>query len=297
MKKLSFLMVVLFFTHSCIAASDTTTTLTEQNIVSSLIPAHEADNDTPDTINNTPLLKFSAYDAIYINQSHKITPKKQHEESADLYYSIDVTYPQITGKELTEGEQQFNQRITNIVNKEMEDFKNSVKRDIPHMQTLPVTVRKNNFQIDYDIDLIHQLSLVSVRLTIQSMQAGRAHPYRTHKVLNFDLINNKELALSDLFKPKVNYLQTLASYSNKKLNQTVQEKDKWMIEEGAKPLAKNYKHWNIAKNAILITFDEYQVAPYVYGPQEVEIPYSELQALLSPQAKVIASLKNNKHIG
>jgi hypothetical protein len=34
---------------------------------------------------------------------------------------------------------------------------------------------------------------------------------------------------------------------------------------------------------LLITFDEYQVAPYAAGPQKVAIPYSELRALINPQ--------------
>lgn len=232
------------------------------------------------------------YDAVYISKTQKVTPVKKHEENENLHCNIDVTYPQISGKNLSTAEQKFNSHIIQIINQEIEQFKNRVKRDIPNIRNLPKEVQNNSFNIDYDLDVIHPLSLISVRLTMQGMQAGRAHPYRTHRVLNFDLINNKELALSDLFKPKSNYLEAIANYSHKKLDQTVQESDKWMIEEGAKAHAKNYRNWNIEKDAILITFDEYQVAPYVYGPQEVEIPFSELQHLLSTQAKIISSIKN-----
>jgi hypothetical protein len=125
------------------------------------------------------------------------------------------------------------------------------------------------------------------------MQAGRAHPYHQHQVFNFDLVNNKELALSDLFKPNADFLQAIAKYSSTKLQDSVNEKDKWMLVEGTKPTLKNYKNWNIEADAILITFDEYQVAPHMYGPQEVEIPFEDLKTLLSKQAEVIASAKDN----
>lgn len=165
-------------------------------------------------------------------------------------------------------------------------------KDLSHMQSLPEEVQHNTFRVDYDIDVIHpeSLSLISVRLSIEGMQAGRAHPFHAHEVLNFDLTHGKQLALKDLFKSRADYLNAIAKYSHTKLNQTLQEQDKWMISEGTKPNAKNYKNWNLEEDALLITFDEYQVAPYAYGPQEIEIPYSELKHLLSPKSPIFSSI-------
>jgi hypothetical protein len=248
----------------------------------------------PNSSNSTP---YHEFEAVSLSQTEKVIPKKQHEEDPAMHYEIDVIYPQIVGAELTPSAEIFNQQVHTLIATEIQQFKNSVKRDIPHMQTLPAEARHYSFKIDYDLDVVHPLSLVSVRLSLESSHAGRAHPYRAHRVFNYDLANNKELVLSDLFKPKSNYLQVLSEYSHKKLDETVGEKDKWMIAEGAKPLLKNFKNWNIAADSILITFDEYQVAPYTYGPQEVEIPFSELKNVLSPQAKNIASLDVPKTIG
>ena len=52
------------------------------------------------------------------------------------------------------------------------------------------------------------------------------------------------------------------------------------IETGAGAKAENYKSWNITKQGIFITFDSYQVAPYVAGPQEVTIPFTEIKNIL-----------------
>ena len=142
--------------------------------------------------------------------------------------------------------------------------------------------------MDYDLDFMQPL--ISVRISNEVAQAGRAHPFHSHRVVNFDLTQNKELTLSDLFKPKTNFLKTIAELSEKKLNETIGEKDRWMIKGGAEPLANNYKNWNIGKNSLLITFDEYQVAPYVYGPQAIAIPFSALENILSPQGKIISQI-------
>jgi hypothetical protein len=87
-----------------------------------------------------------------------------------------------------------------------------------------------------------------------------------------------------------------ATFSHKKLSDTLQ--DKWMISEGTKPEANNFRNWNLEEDGILITFEEYQVAPYVYGAQEVEIPYSVLKSYLSANAPIGTDVKeDNVKIG
>ncbi len=51
---------------------------------------------------------------------------------------------------------------------------------------------------------------------------------------------------------------------------------------GAQPTPENYGNWNITPDGLLITFDEYQVAAYAAGPQEVVVPYTELQSVIDP---------------
>ncbi len=292
MKKVTLLAATLLCSHLAFATETQTTSLNGETLVSALVDPNAETTEFSATRGAIPS-NAAEYEAVYLNKVSKIVPKNKHEKDRSMYYSIDATYPQITGKSHNEAESSFNKQVNAIIDEEMQQFKNSVKLDMPHMRTLPKEVRNNTFKIDYDIDVIHELAIVSIRFTIQGMQAGRAHPYRSHRVLNFDLMHNKALALSDLFKTDTKYLDALAKFSNKQLQKTVNEKDKWMIDEGAKAIAKNYKNWNIEKGAILITFDEYQVAPYVYGPQEIEIPYTELQQLLSPQAQMISSIKDN----
>lgn len=224
-----------------------------------------------------------------INSNLSAIPQSQHEENQEAHYTIDMKYPQISGKELSVSAQKFNQQVTDLVNQEIVRFKKFVKEDTVHMQTLPEDMKHNTLSVDYDIDVIHSSKqpIISVRLAIEGMQAGRAHPYHSYRTLNFDLGTGKVLALNDIFKPKTNYLKIFAKYSNQKLNNTL--KDKFMISNGTAPDIKNYKTWNIEPDGILITFDEYQVAPYVDGAQEVEIPFSELKNVIATRSPVIKS--------
>jgi len=68
-----------------------------------------------------------------------------------------------------------------------------------------------------------------------------------------------------------------------------------MVTQGTKPESKNFKNWNLQADSILITFDEYQVAPYVYGTQEVEIPYSVLEKILSAKSPIADCAKDSKN--
>jgi hypothetical protein len=261
------------------------------------VPYDTVNIPNDEDINNTsPLTDIDPMtddESLIINDHLKAVPKTDHDENAEYHYTIDVTYPQIMGDSLSQEAQQFNQVITSMVNDQVNQFKNIVKLDAVHMNTLPEELRNNTFKIDYDIDVIKpdtQLSVVSVRLSIEGMQAGRAHPFHAHQVLNFDLTHGKALVLNDLFKKNAAYLQAIAKYSNNKLNQTLN--DKWLIADGTKADLKNYKNWNLEADSILITFDEYQVAPYVDGPQEVEIPLAELKKWFAADAPVMAEFKS-----
>ncbi|MHB1949686.1 MAG: RsiV family protein [Gammaproteobacteria bacterium] len=231
-------------------------------------------------------------EAILISDDWKIVPKVDKEESSESSYTIKATYPQIEGENLSIQAQEFNKLISNLANQEVQQFKKYVAADMPHMQTLPAEIRNNSLQTEYDIDVVKPgtKTLISVRLTVEGMQAGRAHPYHVHHVLNFDLTTGKVLTLNDLFKAKTKYLNVIANIATKKLNEKLT--DKWMIAEGTKPLAKNFKNWNLENDGILITFDEYQVAPYVNGAQEVEISYADLKNILSPQSVIYTCVKN-----
>jgi hypothetical protein len=111
---------------------------------------------------------------------------------------------------------------------------------------------------------------------------GGAHPGLVHAVLNYDLTANRPLALADLFRPGVDALQTVAGYCINDLRQRQDLLFPDYATNGAAPRPENYRLWSLTPLGLLITFDEYQVAPYAAGPQTVLIPYQALETALDP---------------
>lgn len=225
-------------------------------------------------------------DAVFVTSQFKMVTQTQRDANEEQHLTIEANYPQIASDNLSPAAQQFNTIISNMVSQEINRFKKYVSSDMPHMKNLPEDLKHNSLRIDYDTDVVKPTNnaIISVRISIEGMQAGRAHPYHTNHVVNFDLSNGKTLSLADLFKPKANYIKVIADYCNKNLKQKLT--DKWMIDGGTKPIERNFRNWNLEAEGIVITFDEYQVAPYVDGIQEVRIPYKFLKNLISPKAPI-----------
>jgi hypothetical protein len=99
--------------------------------------------------------------------------------------------------------------------------------------------------------------------------------------LNYDLAQNKELALGDLFLSNSNYLEVISNYCINELRK--QPYSDVFTMEGVKPTLENYRNWNIIPEGLMVTFDTYQVAPGAAGPQVVVVPYGQLQAVIDPQ--------------
>jgi hypothetical protein len=61
--------------------------------------------------------------------------------------------------------------------------------------------------------------------------------------------------------------------------------------EGASAKLENYRNWLVKRQGLEITFDPYQVGPYVAGPQYVTIPYKALAKIINPAGPLAPFLK------
>ena len=131
------------------------------------------------------------------------------------------------------------------------------------------------------------------------------------RVLNFDLVSGKTLALGDLFRPEAEYLDALAAYCIADLKRQAAEAHRRevarttqrgrpagragapadaLIESGAAAEADNYRAWNLTAEGILVSFAACQVDSCAAGDKEVLVPYSALGAILSsdgPAARLV----------
>ncbi len=202
----------------------------------------------------------------------KIGSKKLIEEGSS--YSIDITYPVLEDYSNEETQDDFNHFVKDIV-----DANADSTREAPFDETLS---GKNKIELTFEVKGKND-NFVSILLS-GSYYAGGAHPGTTFVVVNYDLENNTEIALSDLFKNNSDYLTIISDYSIEKL------KDKFSdgslddtIESGAGPVDDNFMLFNVTNKGLYFTFGDYQVGPYAVGPQIVEVPYSKIKSLMNSE--------------
>lgn len=207
---------------------------------------------------------------------------------------IKTVYPVLHSEDENEAAiSNFNALVLEIINQEIDEFKNQVAQMKPDQAKLAKSVLKNDLYIDYDSSFINMTDqhVLSVRFTIAGMIAGSAHGYHTHRVLNYDLDAGEPLGLEDLFLPDADFITRLSEYTRGVLTKRLSNKE--MVIAGTEPTPANFREWNVKPIGLVITFDEYQVAPYVFGAQTVLIPYSALNDILDPDSPIYSCIKSH----
>jgi len=212
--------------------------------------------------------------AVVLSQRVTLISQPFKETNQTPPFTITSQTPQLTGSD-DPRLQVFNQRLNDLVSKEVGMWRQSFLQN-----TAPTVNHGSTLDVTYT--LISQTGdLWSFKFDFSFYSDGAAHPGLNSVTLNYNLGQGKELALADLFLPNSNYLETISNYCIAELSK--QPFFDSSFAAGAEPTLENYRNWNITPDGLLITFDEYQVAPYAAGPQKVAISYSELRALINPQ--------------
>ena len=217
----------------------------------------------------------------------RVFPKTIRDSSKEKRYSIDAEYPEIQGDSRFDG---FNREARSLVTKDAGAFKAGETSDQSGEDTtLPTETLNSTLDMRYEVRYATD-DLISVEFTEGSYSRGAAHGNSLTTVLNYDVKNNRKLALSDLFSAK-NYLGVIANYCMKDLRDRAKRDSDSMIDEemmksGASPHADNYRAVAITKKGLWVTFDPYQVAAYAAGPQYVLVPYSALKEIIKPDSAI-----------
>jgi len=226
----------------------------------------------PPTATSVPLYQQVTVSTISFNDSGK---------SPD--YTITAQIPALEGNSDPRAAA-FTTAMHDLVQGLIDDFKKNLAQN-------PVTPVKAASYLDIKFSVVSPPgNILSVKYLVEGYLAGMAHPYHLNPTFNFDLESGKELSLADLFLSNVDYLTPISEYCVAELTR----RDIGFTSDfaqGADPKPENYKNWNITADGLVITFDEYQVAPYVAGPQAVTIPYTELKSLIDPNGPLAQFIK------
>jgi hypothetical protein len=187
---------------------------------------------------------------------------QESKDDGQLDYGYHFWVPLLVGPEepVTEG---FNRAVDGFTTYALDEFRQWISSGVDE----PGSTIWMTHTVTYGTE-----DLISVLFYVDGYVMGAAHPFHYSHSMNYDTAAVRMLELEDLFRPGTDYLGVLSQYSLDDLErQGVLE---W--EEGALPQAENFQRWNITPQGLLISFDEYLVAPYAAGPQEVLIPYRVL---------------------
>lgn len=237
--------------------------------------------------NSKNTLYFTADEQmINFTNGAKLNTKTVAETNKPKRFELSAEYPEITGIDASVAAK-FNQIVKNRVMKAVDEFrKGMLAQTAEDLKYLPQGTN-NYIEVSYNVEAAND-NFISLSFG-DSEFTGGAHPNYASFTINYDLKNNRELKLADLFKPNSNYLKVISDYAVADLKKQLKEMtdDKW-IKTGAGAKAENYQSWNLTDKGLLINFDPYQVAAYAAGPQEVLIPYDALKNVLLENSVVSA---------
>lgn len=204
------------------------------------------------------------------------------QEETDLYV-IDVKYPEYSGVSA-----EFNAKIKQAAIGYIDEFKaaatadRQARLDTASTPAERTDIINNPWKYGYGVGYTPvQTNEQYVSLLMhQNGFEGGAHGYDVIHTFNYDVPNQKELTLADMFPNDSNYLQTLSTTSREQLKAKLGE---WyseeMLIEGTTPTLENFSEFtftnpdlNSGQSMITIYFQQYQVGPYAIGQQTVEIP-------------------------
>lgn len=217
---------------------------------------------------------------------------KGDSAAANNDYELRIEYPQLK-KSTTLSERKFNRHIKNLVNKEVRAFERYCRKERQHRKKA----------LGFSLGLTYSSNIVSPKLLCLDLRWSSYTGYLNSDyfttTVNYDLERGRELRLSDLFKPKSKYLELLSTVGLKVLKKTCISCDCSAgsrlpegvensadlagfkpMKEALAPKIESFELWGLSKSGIVITFDEYEIAPGCAGIISITLPFAELSPVL-----------------
>ncbi len=195
-------------------------------------------------------------------------------------YTYEQTFPRLQGLVDLSVQDAINAQILTEVTAIVDDF--VAGTDGYPDPSGPSADQRSALKGSYEVSRIDD-ALLSTRVHASPYFAGAAHPGSVQVTFNFDLRTGKRLALADLFTADVPYLATLSAHSRLLLaTQPGIGGLPEFVTPGTEPTADNFAHWTLSDQDLVITFDQYQVAPGAAGTPHVSIPFASLRTILDP---------------
>lgn len=235
-----------------------------------LVPRKPKEEEVPLVATTTPSS---------LEQKMVVAPKKIIEESKSLNYEIDVVYPQVTGLTRSDAEIKINKDIKARIDAVVRDFK---KFNNDAVDVLP-GAGPRTLDITYTVQANNTIpNLVSIKLVESFFESGAAHPNHFVDTLNYNTSTGAVVSLETVFNGS--YLDRLSTYTRSQLEKKIGGDENLypQITAGTTPDVENFSTYIFSDTGLIVVFQEYQVAAYAAGVQEILVPYSELRDIINP---------------
>jgi hypothetical protein len=189
----------------------------------------------------------------------KVSITKQTIKEETDRYAINLSYPQT-------GIAAADTQIKKMVDAEVSDIK---KWSNDAKGAPPSAAGKYTLDGGFDTSLAGP-DIVSIRQSVATYTGG-AHGAHHVIGLNYDK-NGKALTLDDALAMTKLTLSQLSTQVTQELKAKLGRD--FLFPEGAAPDRKNFETFLISPDKVTFVFQEYQVAPYVAGMQQVSVPRS-----------------------
>jgi len=227
------------------------------------------------------LLATISLQAQNVTQKDNIISRQYTDSNSKDNWEIDVEYPELKLDNKSTAKK-FNKLAKSLVMVQVIEFKKMFLSEGNHSDAT------YDMSISYKVEFISE-NLISL-LFFGREYTGGAHGNSWSFVLNYDLKNNRQLALSDLFNKGNDFLAIISKQSIVQIvaKQGEPSTREW-VEGGAGKNIENFKSWVITQEGLKFTFDPYQVASYAEGIFTTVVPYEAFS--LSPTFTNLLSKK------
>ena len=191
---------------------------------------------------------------------------------------MQVLIPRIKKGADTEVLNKVNALLDKKVTDSMKDYQDLVK-DISG-QNLGEGIKNRAFYSSYAVK-INKNDLFSINLDGYQYTGG-AHGIRWRTSITTDLRTGKVLSLGDLFKPGSNYQEVLGQ----KIRAQITRYGEGASAVDFKGVSDNTNFY-ITEEVLVIYYQPYEIAPYVYGLPEFLIAIEDIEDLLNDEISIM----------
>jgi hypothetical protein len=200
-------------------------------------------------------------------------------------YELDLEFPQFNAEDEDIDQINILQRSRAI--EELLEFRRLwIYSDTPPENWQKLATSISMLSESFDISCFTS-GVTSIRYSIFRYGAGAAHLNHYTQVANYQRRPLIPLELQDIFLSDSPFLERLSAYCVKELTKGKRESEpsEWILD-GAGPEIKNYRNFNLAKDGLLVKFDECQVGSYGEGAYHVFVPRGLLEAFIRPGCRM-----------